>query len=56
MATDRTLRPSSDAELDKLAAITPTDIDSAARAWRQDAPAALKPLLDATPDKGDGRK
>lgn len=39
-----------DAELDKLAEITPADIEDAKRAWRDDAPAAAKDLLDALPE------
>jgi hypothetical protein len=40
----------SDAELDRLAEITPADIVDAQRAWRKDAPTESKDLLDATPD------
>lgn len=40
----------SDAELEALSQITPTDIERAKAAWEQDAPAPFKKLLDATED------
>jgi hypothetical protein len=40
----------SDAELEALSQITPTDIARAQAAWEQDAPAPFKKLLDATGD------
>jgi hypothetical protein len=38
------------ADLDKLAEITVSAIEDAKRAWREDAPAAAKDLLDALPE------
>lgn len=40
----------SDAELDALSQITPSDIERAKAAWEQDAPAPFRNLLDATDD------
>ncbi len=40
-------KPATDAELDDAAEITPGDIDRAVAAWREDAPAEFKDLLDA---------
>lgn len=40
----------SDAELEALSQITPTDIARAKAAWEQDAPTTYKKLLDATED------
>lgn len=36
------------AQLDAMSAITPADIADAQDAWRRDAPAAFRTLLDAT--------
>jgi hypothetical protein len=40
-----------EAELDAAAEITPADIAGAQTAWRIDAPAPFRDLLDAQPDK-----
>ncbi len=37
----------SEEELDKLAEITPADVDRAMARWRKNAPAQFKDLLDA---------
>lgn len=42
--------PETDAEIEAAAAITPADIERAMQAWKQDAPARFKGLLDADPD------
>lgn len=42
-----------EAELDALAEINAGDVDDAALAWRQDAPAPWRKLLDATLDTAD---
>lgn len=47
---NRHYTPKSDAELDALAQITPSDIEDAKAAWEEDAPAPFKKLLDAKPD------
>lgn len=43
----------SDEELDALAEISPSDVEDARRAWRNDASPAFKDLLDAAPDQPD---
>lgn len=40
----------SDEDLDDLSQISPQDIAEAQGAWRKDAPAPLRDLLDATPE------
>ena len=47
--------PISDEELEKLAEITPEDIQSAKAAWRRHAPPSMKTLLDA-PVEGEPEK
>lgn len=47
----RDLAEFSDAELDAMAVITPEDIERAKAAFRRDARAPFKRLLDATPIK-----
>ena len=37
------------AQLDAMSEITPADVADAQDAWRRDAPAAYRTLLDATP-------
>ena len=41
----------SEAELEELAKITPSDVDRAQARWRKDAPAEFRDLLDAEPSK-----
>lgn len=48
---NRQYTPKTDAELEALAEITPSDIEDAKAAWEEDAPAPFKKLLDAQPDE-----
>lgn len=45
----RKLSPIDEAELARLAQVTPEDVHDAQRAWRKDASPAFKDLLDARP-------
>lgn len=47
-------RPATQEELDRAAEITPSDIDQAVAAWKDDAPPELKDLLDAEELHFDG--
>lgn len=40
----------SDADLDALASVGPSDVQAAALQWRLDAPERYRRLLDATPE------
>lgn len=43
----------SDAEIEALSAISPTEREDAASMWKQDAPPAGRALLDATEYEGE---
>lgn len=45
--------PTSSAELDRLAEVSPTDIERAQTRWHQVAPEKVKPLADVTEVVGD---